>query len=80
MEGFADVIANDPALRDRMLASDCLVAWPSPEKVGLCNNPDAVRLNARLLIAVADFWCPQWDSPINQLKVEAPFLLLTPMI
>ncbi len=66
MDGFGKMIAKSErhaALRSKLLATGSLVSWPKPELVGVCKNKEAQRLNAELLHHVADFWCPQWESP-----------------
>lgn len=79
LSGLAKVFANTEQIRERLLATDSLISWPSPKLVGVARNPQAVRLNAFLLKKLADHWCPQWTSPrmlpIDEAKAEASSVL-----
>ena len=63
LEGLGKKLSNHPVFRKRMLKTDLLIAWPSPKVMGVCRSPDALRMNADLLMLIADFWCPQWTAP-----------------
>lgn len=64
LEGFADAISNDPSLRIRLLEGKTLLAWPSPESVGVINLA-SLSLNIRVMMILGDIWCPQWTGPIT---------------
>lgn len=75
LDGLSKVLAQDEVLRSKLLKDDTLIAWPSPQLVGVHSNRDAQRLNSHLLKVVADYWCPQWDTPamipVDDAKWEA---------
>ena len=76
LEGLAKALFRKDALRKKLLKDGTLLSWPSPELVGVCQNPDCQKMNFHLLVTVADIWCPQWDStamiPIDEAKAQAP--------
>lgn len=75
LEGFAEELANHAELRARILKTGSLIAWPAPKLVGVCSNPQCLRMNSVLLKKLADFWRPQWTAPamipIDEAKAEA---------
>ena len=75
LDGLAEKLEENKALRDMMREKGSLVLWPKPELVGVVRNLDAQRLNSGMLKFLADFWCPQWTLPtmipLNDLKTEA---------
>ena len=77
LEGFAKKLAGDERMREKILKDGTLLAWPSAEMVGVTINVDAQRLNSYLLKLVADFWCPQWESPtmipLDEVKDQVPW-------
>ena len=78
LEGFAEVMAGNDALRQRLLTTDSLLVWPSSDLVGVTKNVNSQRMNSELLKLVAEFWCPQWEQPVmvpvDELKLQAGLL------
>lgn len=64
LDGLANKLANDPALRKQILENDSLTSWPDVDLIGVCQNVNAQRMNSHLLKVIADHWCPQWESPV----------------
>ena len=73
LSGLDEVWEDHPVIRKGARKRGALLAWVSPEKVGIIGMP-SLKLNARVMIEVIKIYCPSSSSnktvPVDDMKVQ----------